>query len=118
MKVSCILNFNGDIHVGGVNLGNVVNFNPSHDAARERYKRDDFSDSEVTETDFEDIDEEDKGNKKKASGITKLFLPHKRNIPKELKGEKAQQILKSLYEYGILDENFQPVNLSGYQKRV
>ena len=116
MKVSCILNFNGDIHVGGVNLGNVVNFNPSHDAARERYKRDDFSDSEVTETDFEDIDEENKGNKKKASGITKLFLPHKRNIPKELKGEKAQQILKSLYEYGILDETFQPVNLSGYQK--
>lgn len=36
MKVSCILNFNGDIHVGGVNFGNVVNFNPSHDAARER----------------------------------------------------------------------------------
>lgn len=104
MKVSCILNFNGDIHVGGVNLGNVVNFNPSHDAARERYKGDDFSDSDVTEADFEDDDEEDKGNKKKASGITKLFLPHKRNIPKELKGEKAQQILKSLYEYGILDE--------------
>ena len=116
MKVSCILNFNGDIHVGGVNLGNVVNFNPSHDAARERYKGDDFSNSEVTEADFEDDDEEDKGNKKKASGITKLFLPHKRNIPKELKGEKAQQILKSLYEYGILDENYQPVNLSGYQK--
>ena len=116
MKVSCILNFNGDIHVGGVNLGNVVNFNPSHDAARERYKGDDFSDSDVTEADFEDDDEEDKRNKKKASGITKLFLPHKRNIPKELKGEKAQQILKSLYEYGILDENFQPVNLSGYQK--
>ncbi len=23
MKVSCILNFNGDIHVEGVNLGNV-----------------------------------------------------------------------------------------------
>ena len=74
MKVSCILNFNGDIHVGGVNLGNVVNFNPSHDAARERYKGDDFSDSEVTETDFEDIDEEDKGNKKKASGINVIFL--------------------------------------------
>lgn len=104
MKVSCILNFNGDIHVGGVNLGNVVNFNPSHDAARERYKGDDFSDSDMTEADFEDDDEEDKGNKKKASGITKLFLPHKRNIPKELKGEKAQQILKSLYEHGILDE--------------
>lgn len=116
MKVSCILNFNGDIHVEGVNLGNVVNFNPSHDAARERYKGDDFSDSDMTEADFEDNDEEDKGNNKKASGITKLFLPHKRNIPKELKGEKAQQILKSLYEYGILDENFQPVNLSGYQK--
>lgn len=48
MKVSCILNFNGDIHVGGVNLGNVVNFNPSHDAARERYKGDDFSNSDVT----------------------------------------------------------------------
>ena len=35
--------------VKGVNLGNVVNFNPSHDAARERYKGDDFSNSDVTE---------------------------------------------------------------------
>ena len=45
-----------------------------------------------------------------------MFCHRKRNIPKELKGKKAQQILKSLYEYGILDENYQPVNLSGYQK--
>lgn len=100
----------------GVNFGNVVNFNPSHDAARERYKGDDFSNSEVTETDFENVDEEDKRNNKKASSITKFFLPHRPTVPKELKGEKAQQILKSLYEYGILDENYQPVNLSGYQK--
>lgn len=77
MKVSCILNFNGDIHVEGVNFGNVVNFNPSHDAARERYKGDDFSNSEVTETDFENVDEEDKRNNKKASSITKFFLPHR-----------------------------------------
>lgn len=72
----------------------------------------------MTEADFENVDEVDKRNNKKASSITKLFLPHRPTVPKELKGEKAQQILKSLYEYGILDENFQPVNLSGYQKGI
>ena len=40
---------------------NVVNFNPSHDAARERYKGDDFSNSDVTEADFEDDMKRTKG---------------------------------------------------------
>ena len=37
-------------------------------------------------------------------------------MPKELTGEKATRIFLKLYKKEILDENFQPLNLSACQK--
>lgn len=44
------------------------------------------------------------------------LLPFIPQLPEELKSEKAARILMRLYKEEILDENFQPLNLSGYQK--
>lgn len=76
------------------------------------------SDSNLNEADFEDVNEvKDKGEDK--SGFSQkvmLLLPFIPQLPEELKSEKAARILMRLYKEEILDENFQPLNLSNYQK--
>lgn len=60
---------------------------------------------------------QDKGEDK--SGFSQKvmpLLPFIPQLPEELKSEKAARILMRLYKEEILDENFQPLNLSGYQK--
>lgn len=76
------------------------------------------SDSNLNEADFEDVNEgKDKGEDK--SGFSQKvmpLLPFIPQLPEELKSEKAARILMRLYKEEILDENFQPLNLSNYQK--
>lgn len=76
------------------------------------------SDSNLNEADFEDVNEgQDKGEDK--SGFSQKvmpLLPFIPQLPEELKSEKAARILMRLYKEEILDENFQPLNLSNYQK--
>ena len=76
------------------------------------------SDSNLNEADFEDVNEgQDQGEDK--SGFSQKvmpLLPFIPQLPEELKTEKAARILMRLYKEEILDENFQPLNLSCYQK--
>ena len=76
------------------------------------------SDSNLNEADFEDVNEgQDKGEDK--SGFSQKvmpLLPFIPQLPEELKSEKAARILMRLYKKEILDENFQPLNLSACQK--
>ncbi len=62
------------------------------------------------------VDEDEKSSKSADCPEVSPGLPFTPQLPKELKGEKAERILMKLYEKKILDENFQPLNLSGCQK--
>ena len=59
--------------------------------------------------------EDEKGDEHYSQKVP-LGLPFAPQMPKELTGEKATRIFLKLYKKEILDENFQPLNLSACQK--
>lgn len=61
------------------------------------------------------VDEDEKGDEHYSQKVP-LGLPFAPQMPKELTGEKATRIFLKLYKKEILDENFQPLNLSACQK--
>lgn len=73
------------------------------------------SEDNLNDADFEVVDEDEKGDEPDYSQKVPLGLPIA-PIPKELTGEKATRIFLKLYKKEILDENFQPLNLSACQK--
>lgn len=74
------------------------------------------SEDNLNDADFEVVDEDEKGDEPDYSQKVPLGLPFAPQIPKELTGEKATRIFLKLYKKEILDENFQPLNLSACQK--
>lgn len=74
------------------------------------------SEDNLNDADFEEVDEDEKGDEPDYSQKVPLGLPFAPQIPKELTGEKATRIFLKLYKKEILDENFQPHNLSACQK--
>ena len=74
------------------------------------------SEDNLNDADFEEVDEDEKGDEPDYSQKVPLGLPFAPQIPKELTGEKATRIFLKLYKKEILDENFQPLNLSACQK--
>ena len=80
------------------------------------YTRNQASQDDVCEADFEVVDEDEKCGKSADCPKASPGLPFTPQLPKELKGEKAERILMKLYKKKILDENFQPKNLTGCQK--
>ena len=94
--------------------GTDIHVYPQNDPNRSSYAED------IEEADFEVVDEEvDEDVKSGKSADCSEFsreLPFTPQLPEELKGEKAGRILMKLYEKKILDEKFQPLNLTGCQK--
>ena len=94
--------------------GNDIHVYPQNDPHRSSYAED------IEEADFEVVDEgvdaDEKCGKSADCPEVSLGLPFTPQLPKELEGEKAERILMKLYEKKILDEKFQPKNLTGYQK--
>lgn len=104
-----------------VNFENAPNWHLGHNifgGFSDKASSDSSSDSNLNEADFEEVNEgKDKGED--TSGFSQevmLRLPFVPQLPEELKSEKAARILMRLYKEEILDENFQPLNLSSYQK--
>ena len=100
------LNIGGGFHIGDNNFGCPSGKKSSRPS----------SEDEINDTDFEVVDEDEKGDEPDYSQKVPLGLPFAPQIPKELTGEKATRIFLKLYKKEILDENFQPLNLSNYQK--
>lgn len=93
-------------HIGNNIFGGTSGKNTSDSSAEDN----------LNDADFEVVDEDEKGDEPDYSQIVPLGLPFAPQIPKELTGEKAMRIFLKLYKKEILDENFQPLNLSACQK--
>ena len=100
------LNIGGGFHIGDNNFGCPSGKKSSRPS----------SEDEINDADFEVVDEDEKGDEPDYSQKVPLGLPFAPQIPKELIGEKATRIFSKLYKKEILDENFQPLNLSACQK--
>lgn len=77
---------------------------------------DSSSGDNLNDVDFEVVDEDGKGDEPDYSQKVPQGLPFIPQMPKEFTGEKATRIFLKLYKKEILDENFQPLNLSACQK--
>ena len=108
------MNFNISIGVKNANgwhIGcNDIYVYPQNNPYRSSYAED------IEEADFEVVNEDEKSGKSADYPEVSPGLPFTPQLPEELKGKKAKRILMKLYEKKILDENFQPLNLSGCQK--
>lgn len=93
-------------HIGNNIFGGTPGKNSSDSSAEDN----------LNDADFEVVDEDEKGDEPDYSQKVPLGLPFAPQIPKELTGEKATRIFLKLYKKEILDENFQPLNLSACQK--
>ncbi len=78
------------------------------------YQRHSSVSDSVNEADFEqeEVDEADEA----PPVVGYVGASHATELPEELKSKKAKAILDGLVSIKVLDKNYQPNNLTGYQK--
>ena len=83
------------------------------------YQRDSSVSDSIDETDFDVVDDEknevDDVAEEPQIPITG-FIGRSVTLPEKLKSKEAKKILNKLVRINVLDQNFQPKNLTGYQK--
>lgn len=96
------LNIGGGFHIGDNNFGCPSGKKSSRPS----------SEDEINDADFEVVDEEPQKTEAPISG----YVGRSVTLPAQLKSKKAKKILTGLVRINVLDENFQPNNLTWYTR--
>lgn len=78
------------------------------------YQRHSSVSDSVNEADFEQEEDDEADEAPPVAGY--VGASHATELPEELKSKKAKAILDGLVSIKVLDKNYQPNNLTGYQK--